>query len=174
MYLDHSNNNQTEESFDEYLAQSLKFKSVNGPTIRLNINRSTLIAIVVSLLIHLVIFFFAPKIKFDQPPASASSPISVSLALPKSSAVAPPPNVETTAAPKITPVKKPTVAKPSKNKIITKIPTAKTESTFKVPDTPAPPSPKPIQEKENKLDPAKFPDMASYMKAVQASRLGAE
>lgn len=176
MYLDQSNNNQTEENFDEFLARALKFKPVNGQPIRVNISRNTLFAIVISILVHLAIFFLAPKIEFDQPPASPASTIEVSLAPPQKqasvAAVAPQPKTEPPKTEPISkPVKKTPLVKAEKHKSIPKVATTKAESSLKVPDTPAPPPP-PVQ--ENKLDPSKFPDMASYMKAVQASRQGAE
>jgi len=174
MYSDQINHNQVEENFDEFLARALKFKPVNEQLIRVNISRNTLFAIVISILAHLAIFFLAPKVQFDQPPASTSSTIEVSLAPPKRAPVAaaasqpktePPAKVE----PKVEPVKRKPVVKP-KQKVIANIPTTTADSSLKVPDTPKPPPP--VQ--ENKLDPTKFPDMASYMKAVQASRQGTE
>ncbi len=173
MYSDQINNNQVEENFDEFLARALKFKSVNEQLIRVNISRNTLLAIVISILVHLAIFFLAPKVEFDQPPSSPASTIEVSLALPTRAPTAstppqpkaePPAKVER----KVEPVKSKPVVKP-KHKVIANVPTTTADSILKVPDTPKPP---PVQ--ESKLDPTKFPDMASYMKAVQASRQGTE
>lgn len=191
MYLDQTHSNQVEENFDEFLARALKFKPVSEPLIRVNISRSTMWAIVISILVHLVIFFAAPKIEFDQPPAKPATSIEVSLApptRPQNTTIVPQPQTEPATEPptepivkpvkKIPPVKpveknlakpiaKPT-AKPEKLKPVITVPS---DSGFKVPDTPVP-APPSVQ--ENKLDPSKFPDMASYMKAVQASRQGAE
>lgn len=173
MYSDQINNNQVEENFDEFLARALKFKSVNEQLIRVNISRNTLLAIVISILVHLAIFFLAPKVEFDQPPSSPASTIEVSLAPPTRAPTAstpPQPKAEppTKVEPKVAPAKSKPVVKP-KHKVIANVPTTTADSSLKVPDTPKPP---PVQ--ESKLDPTKFPDMASYMKAVQASRQGTE
>nr|WP_294841460.1 hypothetical protein [uncultured Methylotenera sp.] len=177
MYLDQTNNNQVEENFDEFLARALKFKPVSEPLIRVHISRNTILAIVISILVHLAIFFLAPKIEFDQPPANPpASAIEVSLAPPTHAPAAtivpqpPKPVAQPKPEPVAKPVKKTPTAKPEKHKPIAKVQTTTADSSLKVPDTPAPPPP--VQ--ENKLDPSKFPDMASYMKAVQASRQGAE
>lgn len=175
MYLDQTNHNQVEENFDEFLARALKFKPVSEPLIRVHISRNTILAIVISLLVHLAIFFLAPKIEFDQPPASPpASAIEVSLAPPTRASAAtivpqpPKPVARPKPEPAAKPVKKMPVAKPEKQKPIAKVQTTIADSSLKVPDTPAPPTP--VQ--ESKLDPSKFPDMASYMKAVQASKQG--
>ncbi|ACT48122.1 hypothetical protein [Methylotenera mobilis] len=177
MYLNQTNSSQVdsnhvEENFDEFLARALKFKPVSEPLIRVNVSRNTLLAIIISILVHLGIFFFAPKVEFDQPPASPASSIEVSLAPPQKPAVAPQPKIEPPKNETIAkPVKKTPPIKPEKHKPIINVPTTKADSSLKVPDTPTLPPP-PVQ--ENKLDPSKFPDMASYMKAVQASRQGTE
>ena len=175
MYLDQANHNQVEENFDEFLARALKFKPVSEPLIRVHISRNTILAIVISILVHLAIFFLAPKIEFDQPPASPpASAIEVSLAPPTRTPAAeivpqqPKPVAQPKPEPVAKPVKKTPTAKPEKQQPIAKVQTTTADSSLKVPDTPTPPPP--VQ--ENKLDPSKFPDMASYMKAVQASKQG--
>ncbi|PPC83792.1 MAG: hypothetical protein CTY38_03530 [Methylotenera sp.] len=175
MHSDQTHTNHVEENFDEFLARALKFKPVNQQYIRVNISRHTLIAIAISVLVHLAILFLAPTIKFDQPPASATSTIEVSLAPPTRAQPVRQPKAEPIAQPKpepeVKPIKKTPITKPEKPQPIAKVQTTTADSSLKVPDTPAPP-PLPVQ--ENKLDPSKFPDMASYMKAVQASRQGVE
>ncbi|WP_036304235.1 hypothetical protein [Methylotenera sp. L2L1] len=161
--INHSN----EQNFDEFLAQALRLRSVNDKSISVNISRNTIIAIVLSLLIHACIFFFAPNVKFDEPPASPATTIEVSFAQPKAKPVAAP-----LPEPIPEPVKEQPVVKPVKQpKVIAKAPKPLSKPEFTVPDPT--PVPKP-QAQEPVLDPAKFPDMASYMKAVQASRRGAE
>lgn len=156
-----------EQNFDEFLAQAFRLRSVNDKSISVNISRNTLIAIVLSLLIHAIFFFFSPSVKFDEPPASPATTIEVSLAPPKAKPVA-----QALAEPMPEPVKPQPVVKPVKQpQVIAKVPKPLSKPAFTVPDPT--PVPKP-QTQEPVLDPAKFPDMASYMKAVQASRRGAE
>lgn len=164
-------NQSNEQNFDEFLAQAYRLRSVNDQSISVNISRNTIIAIVLSLLIHAVFFFFAPNVKFDEPPASPPTTIEVSLAQPKAKPLPEPmPELVPESVPK--PEKAQPVVKPVKQpKVIAKAAKPLSKPEFTVPEPT--PEPKPPT-KEPVLDPAKFPDMASYMKAVQASRKGTE
>lgn len=140
--------------------------------VRLNLSRNTLIAFVVSIVLHLLVFMiFVPKI--DLSPPSSSTTIEVSLA-PQPNAPAPvpepipiPPQPEVKPEPKII-AKKPT-SKPSKPqpkdfsvpKVLTQ------ESNEKsLPTPPTQPQPQP---------PADVPtDMASYIAQQRAKRESAE
>ncbi|MDO9150373.1 MAG: hypothetical protein Q7U33_03235 [Methylotenera sp.] len=160
-------NQSNEQNFDEFLAQAYRLRSVNDKSISVNISRNTIIAIVLSLLIHAIFFFFAPNVKFDEPPASPPTTIEVSLAQPKAK-----PMVEPLPQPMPELEKEKPIVKPIKQpKVIAKVAKPLSKPEFMVPEptpVPKPPTQEPV------LDPAKFPDMASYMKAVQASRKGAE
>jgi hypothetical protein len=160
-------NQSNEQNFDEFLAQAYRLRSVNDKSISVNISRNTIIAIVLSLLIHAIFFFFAPNVKFDEPPASPPTTIEVSLAQPKAK-----PMVEPLPQPMPELEKEKPIVKPIKQpKVIAKVAKPLSKPEFMVPEPT--PVPKPLTQ-EPVLDPAKFPDMASYMKAVQASRKGAE
>jgi hypothetical protein len=160
-------NQSNEQNFDEFLAQAYRLRSVNDKSISVNIGRNTIIAIVLSLLIHAIFFFFAPNVKFDEPPASPPTTIEVSLAQPKAK-----PMVEPLPQPMPELEKEKPIVKPIKQpKVIAKVAKPLSKPEFMVPEPT--PVPKPLTQ-EPVLDPAKFPDMASYMKAVQASRKGAE
>ncbi|MDP2154029.1 MAG: hypothetical protein Q8J66_10280 [Methylotenera sp.] len=164
-------NQSNEQNFDEFLAQAYRLRSVNDKSISVNISRNTIIAIVLSLLIHAIFFFFTPNVKFDEPPASPPTTIEVSLVQPKAKPV-----VEPLPAPTPEPVPEPLKAQPvvkpvKQPKVIAKAAKPLSKPEFTVPEptpVPKPPTQEPV------LDPAKFPDMASYMKAVQASRKGTE
>lgn len=164
-------NQSNEQNFDEFLAQAYRLRSVNDQSISVNISRNTIIAIVLSLLIHAVFFFFAPNVKFDEPSASPPTTIEVSLAQPKAKPLPEPmPELVPESVPK--PEKAQPVVKPVKQpKVIAKAAKPLSKPEFTVPEPT--PEPKPTT-KEPVLDPAKFPDMASYIKAVQASRKGSE
>jgi outer membrane biosynthesis protein TonB len=164
-------NQSNEQNFDEFLAQAYRLRSVNDKSISVNISRNTMIAILLSLLIHAFFFFFTPNIKFDEPPASPPTTIEVSLAQPKAKPLPEPmPELVPESVPE--PEKAQPVVKPVKQpKVIAKAAKPLSKPEFAVPEPT--PEPKPPT-KEPVLDPAKFPDMASYMKAVQASRKGAE
>lgn len=136
--------------------------------IRLNISRNTLIAFVVSLLIHAIILFFVvPKIQIaetKEPPV-----FSVQLAQPEQPEITPQPLPqeaipERLPEPSIEPIKKPKVMtrKPSKD--------AK-PPVFSVPDvlTTTKPTPETLPQKE--IKPKEVPsDMFADLKAKQAER----
>jgi hypothetical protein len=133
---------------------------------RLNISRNTLIAFLISLLIHAIILFFVvPKIK--QAPEVEPPPFQVVLAQPEATPQPPQPIAEPLPEPpkKAEPIKKP--------KVITK-PATKTPkpSDFSVPDVLAKPKPAP----ENlPTQPADKPvDMMAYVNQKRAAREAAE
>ena len=164
--------------FDDFLA-----KPRGDQSIRLNISRNTLIALLISIALHvLVLMFIAPKVKVKTAPTSRA--IEVSLA-PKTTApiAAPvPTQVEPDAEPETQLKNKP---KPKNNlkpknkpkpKIIIQKPSSKPETNdFSVPKTLTTPQPSPPQEpsvaKTKPQPPANAPtDMASYVAQQRAKR----
>lgn len=135
-------------------------------------SRNTLIAIIVSLLLHALILFFAlPKEPLDNASAPLPKAMEVSLAPPKpAAAIVVQPPVE---AP-------PPIAKP---RIMVQKPTPKIIKTekpsFTVPEKRVKPEPalNPRLAQEpllKELRPEDFPDMQSYVKATQARRNASE
>lgn len=173
MQIDPANTHPLAEDFDGFLSGKA-LKSVHGDRfIRINISRNTLLAIVFSLLLHVLILFVAlPKVELDDTSATLPRAMEVSLAPPK-------PAAEIVAqAPAETPP--PPVAKP---KIMAQKPTPKIIKTvkpsFNVPEERVKPEPEltPRLAKEpalKELRPEDFPDMQSYVKATQARRNAAE
>ena len=134
--------------------------------IRINISRNTLIAIICSILIHvLILLAVVPHIQFTPPEAATT--IEVSLAPPKQ----PEPVIEQPVQePLPEPAKEP-VKKPKLPKVMTQKPKENAQPTFKVPDVIA--TPKSAPEVAPQKEPT-YPDMQSYMKAQQAKRQGAD
>lgn len=167
-------------NFDEFLA-GRALESVHADRlIRVNISRNTLVAIIISLLIHAAIFFFVPKIELDIPLNPASNPLVVNMIVPEKTVSAgeqvQPEQPKTSIQKPVPKVQKP---KPIAPKPVPKIINAEPPS-FAVPEVLTKPlqkdfNPKPPQESNAKqILPEDFPDMQSYMKAVQAQRQGAE
>ena len=144
---------------------------------RLNISRNTLIALIVSLLIHAVILFFVvPQLK--QAPEVEPPPFEVVLAQPEATPT-PPKQIET---PPQEPIEAPPVEKPpvNKPKVMTKPADKKPKpSDFTVPDVMATPKPtiepvqKPSQPDDTKPD-DKPVDMMAYVNQKRAAREAAE
>ena len=134
---------------------------------RLSINRNTLIAFIVSLLIHAVILFFVvPKIK--QAPEPEPSPFEVVLAQPESKPQ-PEPQV---IPPPAEPVKKPTEKPVKKPRVMTKPADKKPKPTdFTVPDVLTTPKPQSesLPKKPSKPDDAPT-DMMAYVNKKRAER----
>ncbi len=180
MQLDSTNTQEVTPSFDEFLSGKA-LKAVRGDRfIRINISRNTLIAIVFSLLIHAIILFFVvPKIQSINASAPPPRAMEVSLAPTVSATVvAEPVPVQQP----VEPIKKP-ATKPDKPKIIAQKPAPKIikseKPSFTVPEEMSKPQPviNPKPPKENavkEISPEDFPDMQSYVKAVQAQRQGSE
>lgn len=148
-------------SLDEFLQQPRLYRPRGNGLILININRRTLIAILVSLLIHAFILFFAlPSLQTN----TASSPLpramEVSLAPPKPpEVIAPIPPVEEKSPPK------PKLKAP-RPKVMTQKTQTREKPVFSVPDTPELPTPKEIKEQPT--------DMMSYVKSRQAQRQATE
>ena len=124
--------------------------------IRIDISRNTLIAIVISVILHAIILFVVlPKPK-DEPPAGVPPPIEVSLA--------PPPVV---VPPEVIPEE---VVQPDVPKVITQKPKPNRKPEFTVPDTPEPPKVEPV--KPN-VEPPPM-DMAEMIRRNQAKKYGEE
>ncbi len=140
---------------DVFLQQPSLHRPRGNGLIQINIIRRTLIAILISLLIHAFILFFALT-SMQMNTASSPPPraMEVSLAPPKPPEVmAPMPPVEEKPAPKI---------KLPRPKVMTQKMQAREKPVFSVPDTPELAVPK-----ENKEQPT---DMMSYVKSRQAQR----
>lgn len=146
----------------------------------LKISHNTLIAFVVSIIIHALIFFVMPKIEFDEPANVSARAIEVSLApiqiptkVEETPPVLPPP------PPVIAPPTKQPIAKPVQPNIITSKPKDTNKPLFEVPEPPKQPAE--LDKRIPKESPVKepppeqqFTDMAAYVKAQQAKRVDAE
>ena len=159
--------NQTSfDQFDEYL-----LKPRGDKLIRISISRNTLIAIIVSLLLHgLMLWVLLPKIDFNNAASPQPSPLEVNLAPPVQ------PKVEIPVPPEPEPV----VPEPKVNKTPPKVIARKPSKVskpadFSVPDviTTTQPAPQALPAKEAKPNDAPT-DMASYIKAQQAKRSAQE
>lgn len=170
-------------SFGEFLSAKPLKAAHRDYLIRINISRNTLIAILISLLLHAALLFFVPKITFDTPLKQKSSPLYINLVAPEITAPAPVAEQAPVEPPKAT-IKKP-VAKTPPSKIIAhqaEQTVIKTEKpSFVVPEETVKPQPehkpKPTPATEpivKEISPEDFPDMQSYVKAVQAQRQGVE
>jgi hypothetical protein len=148
----------------------------------IRISRNTLLAIIFSLLLHALIFFAVPQIKFDTPPSAPASAIQVSLAPPiiptqviesvqelQQPSAEPPPQVKQPSPPSVVP------------KVIAQKPLPDKTPSFVVPQPPEPAvkaelDKRPLKEPQAKELPVEqqFTDMASYVKAMQAKRQDSE
>ncbi len=145
--------------------------------VNIKISRNTLLAIAFSLLLHALVFFMVPQIKFDSPPASIPMrAIEVSLAPLKKPAQLVEPEQEEP-VPQVK-VPAPAVVAP---KIMTQKRLPDRKPSFVVPESIEPkvkPSldKSPFKEPEVKELPVEqqYTDMASYVRAQQAKRLNAE
>ncbi len=157
-----------ESSQSAFMQESPPSSGRGDALIRINISRNTLIAFLLSLFIHALIFFTVPKIEFDTASAPPRQTIEVSLAPPKPVKPLVVPEIP---VPKANP--KPTEkAKPKVAKVITQKSNTSAKPVFTVPDEVTPiakPASEPVLPKED------FPtDMASYVRAKQAQRQAAE
>lgn len=163
--------------------QTTTLKPKGDAFIRLNISRNTLIAFVISLLIHAIIFWFVvPDLLQNQASAPPRTTLEISLAPPT-------PKQEAAPVPEIIPetpiektIEKPVAKEKPKPKVMTKKQKSAEKPVFIVPKELAPA----VQEKQPETPPAKpevkepVPseteptDMASYIKAQQAKRNGGD
>lgn len=155
-----------ESSQAKFMQESPQSSRRGDALIRINISRNTLIAFLLSLLIHALIFFAVPKIEFDTASTPPRQTIEVSLLPPKSTNPLVVPEIP---VPKATPIEK---LKPKVTKVITQKSNASAKPVFTVPDDVIPiakPASEPVLPKED------FPtDMAAYVRAKQAQRQAAE
>lgn len=167
------------KSLFEGMAQPTLAATSREKYLSLRISRNTLIAFVFSFIIHLLIFFVAPKIEFDEPAHVSARAMEVSLA-----PLRPPTKVEEPPVPPIppppppqpkppTPIKKPAPAPVQPEIMSRQVPDSKPE--FEVP------KPKlDLERRPDKETPPKQPieqqytDMAAYVKAQQAKRIDDE
>ena len=170
MQLNQLNAESFDNSFEAFLSGA-KFKAKRNDQF-IRISRNAFIATICSLILHALIFFYVPKIDFDVPPTPPATTIEVSLGLPQPSPILVEPVVEVLEPAPVIVDKKP--------KIIAQKPVKTAKPSFAVPDVLATPkpsteiiSPKEPVTKEVPIE-EKFTDMASYVKAMQARRQGAE
>lgn len=160
-----ASNKTSAHQFDDFLLKPLSKGRRGDQLIRINISRNTLIAIIFSLLIHvLFLFSVVPHIQFDNAAVPQPQAIEVSLAPPKPPKVIEPKVVEVPQEmPQVKP--KPKQIKPSP-KVIAQKPNANVKPAFTVPDVVATSKPAPPQDNVT--------DMASYVKMQQAKRQSSE
>jgi len=165
MNLDQSSN----QTFDTFLQAPRGDK-----LIRINISRNTLIAIVLSLLIHaLILFLVAPQIQFDNASAPPPRAIEVSLA-PPTPAKAIEQSLPEKPAEKPPEKPAPKVVK-SSPKVIAQKPSQNIKPSFTVPNVLVTPNPAPESLPPKETVAKDTPtDMASYVKARQAQRQAVE
>ncbi len=167
--------------FDFLSESSLKVYRADQQ-LNIRISRNTLLAILFSLLLHALVFFVVPQIKFDTPPSAAPSrAIEVSLAPPKLPTKVMEPVAET---PPPAPEPAPEIKKPQpqseRPKIIAQKPQLEQKPKFVLPEPVEPNIKKELDKQIPKETPKELPveqqytDMASYVKAMQAKRQNAD
>jgi len=179
MRPDNKHTQNLNHSFAHLSELSLKVNS-SDHHFHIKVSRNTLLAIIFSLLLHALIFFAVPQIKFDTPPSIPAQAIEVSLAplsVPRQ-VTEPIQELQPPAAEPVPEVKAPEPAAAAP-KIIAKKPAPDKKPRFTVPPEP---KVKPelnkrtAQEPEVKEPPLEqqYTDMASYVKAMQAKRMDSE
>ncbi len=159
----------TNHDFEAFLQES-HLKTTRGDKwIRFNISRNTLIALVISLLIHaLILFFVVPKFQLDQ--KKESPPFEVVLAQPEQAEVI----AEPAQPEELEPIKQPEpAAKPViKPKVIVQKPSKESKpSVLKVPDVLAANKPLPENFPKTEAKPKDAPtDMMAAINAKRAER----
>jgi hypothetical protein len=160
-------------SFAHLSELSLKANSTDQH-FNIRISRNTLLAIIFSLLLHALIFFAVPQIKFDTPPSAPASAIQVSLAPPviPTQVIEPVQELQQPSAEAPPQVKPPPSVVP---KVIAQKPRPDKTPSFVVPQPPEPAvkADKEPQAKELPVE-QQYTDMASYVKAMQAKRQDSE
>lgn len=176
-------NNQLLNSWQPQYAFNPKLGAHYGDKhLNVRISRNTLIAYVLSIIIHGLIFFAVPKITFDEPPSVSARAIEVSLAPmrvptkaeePQRKSVPPQPKHP------VPPVVKTPEPKSIQPNIIANKPQNTKKPLFEVPEVqkqkPAldTRSPKELPLKEPPVE-QQYTDMAAFVKAQQAKRVDAE
>ncbi len=168
-------------SFAHLSAVNIKANSTDQH-FNIRISRNTLLAIIFSILLHALIFFAVPQIKFDTPPSVPARAIQVSLAPPviptqviepiqepEQPSVEPPPQVN------------PPSPAPKVPKVIAQKVLPDKKPSFVVPQPPEPEvkpelDKRPLKVPETKEPPVEqqYTDMAAYVKAMQAKRQNSE
>lgn len=173
-HTQHSNH-----SFAHLSELSLKANS-GDQHFNIRISRNTLLAIIFSLLLHALVFFAVPQIKFDTPPSAPATAIQVSLAPPiiPTQVIEP---IQEPQQPSAEPLPQliPPSPVPKVPKVITQKALPDKKPSFVVPQSPEPKpelNTRPLKEPQAKESPVEqqYTDMASYVKAMQAKRLDAE
>jgi hypothetical protein len=174
-HTQHSNH-----SFAHLSELSLKANS-SDQHFNIRISRNTLLAIIFSLLLHALIFFAVPQIKFDTPPSVPATAIQVSLA---------PPIIPTQVIEPIQEPQQPTAEPPPQlnppspapkvPKVITQKVLPDKKPSFVVPQPPEPEVKTELDKRPNTPETKEQPveqqytDMAAYVKAMQAKRQDSE
>jgi outer membrane biosynthesis protein TonB len=147
-----------------------------------NISRNTLIAYLISIIIHGLIFFVVPKITFDEPANVSARAIEVTLApirIPTKIEVPQPKAVPPQPPPTVTSAVKTSKPKSTQPNIIANKPQNTKQPLFEVPEVEKqkteldkrPPKDQPIKEPPVEQQ---YTDMAAYVRAQQAKRVDAE
>ncbi len=151
--------------------------------LNIRISRNTLLAILFSLLLHALLFFVVPQIKFDTSPSGMPArAIEVNLAPPRVPTQVVEPVAETPPpAPEPVPEVKKPLPKAVPPKIIAQKPQPAQKPKFVVPEPAQPEVKKELDKHIPKEQPVKelpveqqYTDMASYVKAMQAKRQNAD
>jgi hypothetical protein len=162
-------------SIDPDLDQLFQKKRTKGALIQVRVSRRTLIASILSILLHLLALFFFSRIPKPKPPEEHNEPFNVVLAPPTPTPVpAPPPRNKVILPPEIVKPAEPRQSpKPAPKVYIPPEPiTAAPVNPIHIPQPPAPSKPVPpaTPAAPAPANPDKFTDLASYMKAKKAQR----
>lgn len=172
----------TTPGFDFLSESSLKVYRADRH-LNIRISRNTLLAILLSLLLHALVFFAVPQIKFDTPPSALPArAIEVSLAPPRLPAKVIEPVAEMPPpAPEPVPEFKKPQPQSERPKIMAQKPQAEQKPKFVVPEPTEPNIKKELDKQIPKEQPVKelpveqqYTDMASYVKAMQVKRQNAD
>ncbi len=173
-HTQHSNH-----SFAHLSESSLQANSADQH-FNIRISRNTLLAIIFSLLLHALVFFAVPQIKFDTQPSAPATAIQVSLAPPiiPTQVIEP---IQESQQPSAEPLSQATLPSPAPKvpKVIAQKALPDKKPSFAVPQPPEPKpelDKRPLKEPQAKEPPVEqqYTDMASYVKAMQAKRLDSE
>ncbi|MDD2832461.1 MAG: hypothetical protein PHD12_00445 [Methylotenera sp.] len=166
-------------SFDDFLSGAAAMPVRDDFFIRIHISRSTLIAVLISLLLHALILLFAPSIKLEEPRVKPSTAMQVSLLPSIPLGKLQEELMQKPAEPPPKPVPKLEKPKNPPPKVMAKTPTPKVitseKPAFSVPETLVKPNeakPPLVKTPEKEIRPEDYPDMQSYMLAMRAQKQG--
>ena len=142
--------------------------------IHIRINRKVSVAVMVSLLLHVLALWVLSSLNLlnpDQPPVSQTMVVQLGPSAPGKAETPPPPELPVSPpvpprkARKPEPVRPPVHREPPR---VIAVPQAESPVAMPLPE--APPKPAPSPPKTPALDPSRFPDMASYLAAVREQK----